>query len=69
MQRVYDYRFPNTVYEVLTQEGQFSGYWPGCIYPSAASYEAVDYYFNHSYEFDLSNSWWGDGNQNYFYYQ
>jgi hypothetical protein len=37
--------------------------------PTQKSYEAVDYYLTHSYEFDNSNSWWGDSYQNYFYYQ
>ena len=69
MNRVYDDRFPNTVYDVLVQPGQFTGYWPGCITPRATAYEAVDYYLTHSNEFDNSNSWWGDGWTNYFYYQ
>ncbi len=69
MNRVYDGRFPNTVYGVLTQRGQFSGYWPGCCAPTQACYDAVDYYFNHTSEFNSDNSWWGDGSQNHFYYQ
>ena len=69
MNRVYDSRFPNTVYDVLTQPGQCEGYWPGCIVPGATAYEAVDYYLANPYEFDNSNSWWGDSYQNYFYYQ
>ena len=69
MNRVYDNRFPNTVYDVLTQPGQCEGYWPGCITPGATAYEAVDYYLANPYEFDNSNSWWGDSYQNYFYYQ
>lgn len=69
MNRVYDNRFPNTVYDNLIDQTQFPGYWPGCITPRATAYEAVDYYLVNPYEFDNSNSWWGDGVQNYFYYQ
>lgn len=69
MNRVYDSRFPNTVYDVLVQPGQYTGYWPGCITPRSTAYEAVDYYFSHPNEFDNSNSWFGDGWANYFYYQ
>ena len=69
MNRVNDYRFPNTVYSVLTQSGQFTGYWPGCCYPTQACYDAVDYYFAHPYEFGNENSWWGDGVANHFYHQ
>lgn len=69
MNRVYDSRFPNTVYDVLVQPGQYTGYWPGCIAPRSTAYEAVDYYLSHSNEFDNSNSWWGDGQANHFYYQ
>lgn len=69
MNRVYDDRFPNTVYNNLIDQTQFPGYWPGCIIPRATAYEAVDYYLANPYEFDNSNSWWGDGVQNYFYYQ
>lgn len=69
MNRVSDSRFPGTVYDVLTQRGQFTGYWPGCCNPTQACYDAVDYYFNHTDEFNSDNSWWGDGKQNHFYYQ
>lgn len=69
MNRVYDSRFPATVYDVLTQPGQFSGYWPGCCTPTQACYDAVDYYFSNMGEFNSDNSWWGDGYQNHFYYQ
>ena len=69
MNRVYDDRFPNTVYNNLIDQTQFPGYWPGCITPRATAYEAVDYYLANPYEFDNSNSWWGDSYQNYFYYQ
>ena len=69
MNRVYDDRFPSTVYSVLTQAGQFSGYWPGCCTPSQQCYDAVDYYFAHQGQFDGCNSWFGDGYQNHFYFQ
>lgn len=68
-ERVCDLRFPCTVYDVLTQEGQFEGYWPGCCTPTPECYDAVDYYFSHMNDFDDCNSWYGDGYQNYFYYQ
>ena len=69
MNRVNDSRFPGTVYGVLTQKDQFSGYWPSCCSPTQACYDAVDYYFQHTDEFNSDNSWWGDGQQNHFYYQ
>lgn len=69
MNRVYDERFPDTVYDVLTQKGQFTGYYPGCCTPTEECYAAVDYYFAHQSEFNHDNSWSGDGYQNYFYYQ
>lgn len=69
MNRVNDSRFPNTVYDVLVQRGQFSGYTPGCVTPNQDDYDAVDYYFSHTNEFNSDNSWWGDGYQNHFYYQ
>lgn len=69
MNRVNDPRFPNTVYDVLVAPNQFTGYWPGCYTPSQACYDAVDYYFAHTNEFNSDNSWWGDGVANHFYYQ
>lgn len=69
MNRVNDPRFPNTIYDVLVAPNQFTGYWPGCCTPSQACYDAVDYYFAHTNEFNSDNSWWGDGYQNHFYYQ
>lgn len=69
MNRVNDSRFPSTVYGVLTQVGQFTGFWPGYCTPTQACYDAVDYYFAHTNEFNSDNSWWGDGYQNHFYYQ
>ena len=69
MNRVNDSRFPSTVYDVLVAPYQFTGYWPGCCEPSQACWDAVDYYFNHTNEFNSDNSWWGDGEKNHFYYQ
>lgn len=69
MNRVNDSRFPDTVYAVLTQQGQFTGYWPGCCTPTQDCYDAVDYYFNNSSSFGNINSWYGDGTSNHFYYQ
>ena len=69
MNRVYDARFPNDVYSVLTAPRQFENYWPGCCIPNQADYDAVDYYFAHQDEFNNDNSWYGDGYQNHFYYQ
>lgn len=69
MNRVNDSRFPNTVYDVLTQPGQFSGYWPGCCIPTQECYDAVDYYFSNKQNFGNENSWFGDGYKNTFYYQ
>ena len=69
MNRVNDSRFPDTVYTVLTQPGQFTGYWPGCCIPTQDCYDAVDYYFNNSASFGNINSWYGDGISNHFYYQ
>lgn len=69
MNRVHDSRFPDSVYAVLTAPNQFSGYYPGNYSPAQVCYDAVDYYFSHTNEFNCDNSWWGDGRQNYFYYQ
>lgn len=69
MNRVYDDRFPSTVYDVLTAPGQFSGYWPGCCTPTQQCYDAVDYYFANQGDFDGCNSWTGDGTWNHFYFQ
>lgn len=69
MNRVYDSRFPNTVYENLINQSQFPGFYVGTCIPTQICYDAVDYYFAHPYEFDNSNSWYGDSYQNYFYYQ
>lgn len=70
MNRVNDERFPDTIYGVLTQSGQFPGFNPyGDYYISDSIIDAVDYYFNNSENFGNYNSWTGDGSVNYFYYQ
>ena len=69
MNRVYDNRFPNSVYSVLTQPYQFSGYYPGSYSPTQSCYDAIDYYFSHTNEFGCENSWYGNGYENIFYYQ
>lgn len=66
MNRVNSNSFPNTVYDVLTQPGQFSGFWFGYS-PSQSCYDAVDYYFEHQNEFGNILYFYGDGSQNYFY--
>jgi len=74
MNRVYSPAYPNDIYSVLMQDGQFHGswdgghgYWPGCITPNEDSWAAVDYYFAHQNEFGSWTSWSGDGQWNYFY--
>ena len=74
MNRVYSPAYPNDIYSVLMQDGQFHGswdgghgYWPGCITPNEDSWAAVDYYFAHQSEFGSWTSWSGDGQWNYFY--
>ena len=71
MNRVYDSRFPDTIYDVLTQPGQFPGFYTyGTYYMSDSIIASVDYYFAHTDEFDNSNSWYADGcGYNVFYYQ
>ena len=69
MNRVNDSRFPNSVYGVLTQANQFSGFWPGYCNPTQACYDAVDYYLANPGDFGNENSWYGTGYQNVFYYQ
>ena len=69
MNRVNDSRFPSTVYSVLTQPGQFTGFTPWTCTPTQSCYDAVDYYFNNVSSFGNHNSWYGDGVSNHFYYQ
>ena len=68
--RVNDPNFPNTIYEVLTQPYQFSGYIPNYSYTYQVTdsvIEAVDYYFAHPEEFGNYKYFYGDGTWNYFY--
>lgn len=73
--RVESDNYPDSVYDVLMQDGQFHGswdggygYWPGEVDPNQGSYDAVDYYFGHQDEYsDDYTSWSGDGYANYFY--
>lgn len=69
MNRVNDSRFPSTVYKVLTQAGQFTGFIPYTCVPTQSCYDAVDYYFNNIDSFGNYNSWYGNGYSNTFYYQ
>lgn len=67
--RVNDSRFPNTIYEVLTQPYQFSGYIPNYSYTYQVTdsvVQAVDYYFAHPEEFGNWLYFYGDGTWNYF---
>ena len=68
MNRVRDSRYPDSVYGVLTQPYQFSGYYVGCKTARQGSIDAVNYYLSHPDEFGNGNSWYGDGYNNYFYY-
>lgn len=70
MNRVNDPNFPNTIYEVLTQPYQFSGYTPNYSYTYQVTdsvVQAVDYYFAHPEEFGSYKYFYGDGTYNYFY--
>lgn len=73
MNRVYSDKYPNTVYEVITQKNQFSGCWN---YANLDTYsnkvtdlvkEAVNLYFEDPSQFDHGYiGFWGDGRQNHF---
>lgn len=73
--RVESDNYPDSVYDVLMQDGQFHGswdggygYWPGTVEPNSGSWDAVEYYFDHQDEYsDNYTSWSGDGQYNYFY--
>lgn len=70
MNRVNSDLFPNTIYEVLVQPNQFSGYIPQDHYTSRVTdsvIESVDYYFNHVSEFGSYLYFEGDGTYNYFH--
>ena len=73
MNRVYSESYPNTIYDVLTQPGQFSGinsyltgeYFTSNVTDSVKS--AVNYYFENTALFqDGYLSFSGDGYWNYF---
>ena len=73
MNRVNSSSYPNTIYGVITQKGQFSG---SSSYANLSTYsskvtqdvkDAVTYYFNHLEEFTQGyTSFYGDGKQNHF---
>jgi len=70
MNRVNSDIFPNTVYEVVTQPNQFSGYVAYYDFTSnvtSSVKEAVDYYFAHPDEFGSYLYFYGDGTYNHFY--
>lgn len=70
MNRVNSSDFPDTVYEVLTQPNQFTGYIPYESYTYQVTdsvIQAVDYYFSHSYEYGSYLYFEGDGTWNYFH--
>ena len=69
MNRVNSASFPNTIYEVLVQPNQFTGYIPQDTYTyqvTDSCVEAVNYYFDHQSEFGNYLYFWGDGTRNYF---
>ncbi len=69
MNRVNSPQFPDTIYEVLTQPYQFSGYIASDTYSYQVTdsvIEAVDYYFSHTDEFGSWLYFEGDGKWNYF---
>lgn len=69
MNRVNSSLFPNTIYEVLTQPYQFSGYIASDEYSYQVTdsvIEAVDYYFAHTEEFGDWLYFEGNGYLNYF---
>lgn len=69
MNRVNSPLFPNTIYEVLTQPYQFSGYVASDVYSCQVTdsvIESVNYYFGHTEEFGDWLYFEGDGTWNYF---
>ena len=73
MNRVNSPLYPNTIYGVLTQTGQFSGAWSYVNLTSFSSEvtesvkQAVTYYFEHTDEYQHGYlSFYGDGRWNYF---
>lgn len=70
MNRVEADEFPDTIYDVVSQPGQFDGYLPSDSYTYQVTDDciaAVDYYFEHPDEFGNYKYFYGDGRNNYFY--
>lgn len=70
MNRVKSDIYPDTIYEVVTQPNQFTGYIAFKTFSSnvtSSVREAVDYYFDHPNEFGSYLYFYGDGKYNYFY--
>lgn len=70
MNRVEADEFPDTIYDVVSQPGQFDGYLPSDSYTYQVTDDciaAVDYYFDHPDEFGDYKYFYGDGRSNYFY--
>lgn len=50
LNRVEDSRFPDTIYEVVTQKGQYGSlYWTGAVWPARASWEGEQEAVGRSY--------------------
>ena len=77
MNRVNSPQFPNNIWDVIHQSGQFEDCYTSCWDLSNAYYsyqvtdsvvQAVDYYFNNTWAFDSNIMYYyGDGSYNYFY--
>lgn len=70
MNRVHSESFPDTIYDVVTQPNQFSGYVVYDYYASNVTQDvqdSVDYYFAHTDEFGDYLYFEGDGTYNYFH--
>lgn len=73
MNRVYDSRYPNSIDEVVHQQGQMFDVPYYRVDYSGIGYESIDNaiyaYFNGTYSCGNINSWSGNGTNNNFYYQ
>lgn len=70
MNRVEADEFPDTIYDVVSQPGQFDGYLPSDSYTYQVTDDciaAVDYYFDHPDEFGDYKYYYGTGYENIFY--
>ena len=77
MNRVNSSQFPNDIWSVIHQSGQFEDCYTSCWGLSDTYYsyqvtdsvvQAVDYYFNNTWAFDSNIMYYyGDGSYNYFY--